>query len=137
MDLLRKLTQDFETSTTMTPVKRKGVYWYECTVQVDDGNGGTKDCGAKFCSAGACNKHLVDTHGRGDTFACNQCREKFTYKSALVRHVNQVHDMKYRYVCTMCTGRGSRTHSKDAFNQHLFTKHQVGVPGFAWNHCQN
>ena len=105
MDSLRKLTQDFETSTMTTPVKRKGVYWYECTVQVEDGDGGgTKDCGAWFRSAGARNKHLVGTHGRGDKFACNQCHEKFTYKSTLVRHVNQVHDTKYRYVCTMCTG---------------------------------
>ncbi len=129
--------QDSDQDTSPRKVKKKSVYWYTCTTQVPDPNKEDNyiDYGQKFRSRGIRNVHQVRDHGHGDTFDCKQCSEKFTFKSALDRHVNQVHSQSYKYVCTLCTERGSQTHSKDAYNQHMFTKHQIGIPNFWCSNC--
>ncbi len=111
MASLRKLfsVQDSDQDTSLRKVKKKSVYWYTCTTQVLDINKEDNyiDCGQKFKSGGTRNAHQVRDHGCSDTFDCKQCSQKFTFKSALDCHVNQVHSWSYKYVCTLCTERGS------------------------------
>ncbi|MDD9952581.1 MAG: C2H2-type zinc finger protein [Zetaproteobacteria bacterium] len=89
-----------------------------------------KICGRRFRFKSAMTRHLRDVH-QEQSFPCRHCRAHFTSRAEMRRHSAQVHLKKGPFICTFCNHAFTQ---KGHLNRHMWMVHQQKKP-FVCEQC--